>query len=98
MPANRTIVLAKDVPTMITNADVTASRFQVIGVGEVNITATVGTNPPTDFDGAIALRGGLYDGIAADQTLADLFPGVPGANRLWALANSGNTQVRISHA
>lgn len=81
--------------TQLTNGNVTELRLQVQGRFGIRIKATAGEVPPTNTGGSIEIRPG--DGIAGDQTLAQLFPGVAGANRVYAYAN-GPTSVSVSHA
>jgi hypothetical protein len=81
--------------TLLTNSDVSALRIQVLGRVGVLLKATVGAVPPTSLTGGVSLAPG--GGLTADQTLAQLFPGVPGANRVYAYA-TGGTVVSVSHA
>lgn len=97
MPANTTIDLDVRTWTLLTSADITAARVQVVGGPDVFVQATVGATPPSDTDGAMLLRSGPAGGFAADMTLANLFPGVSGANRLYAWSE-GAARVSVSHA
>jgi len=45
--------------------------------------------------GTIVLGGGNV--LAADMTIAQLWPGVAGANRVWAFANTASV-ASVSHA
>jgi hypothetical protein len=78
----------------LTTADVTRVTFQNVGISNAYIKATVGSVAPTSRAGALTYAGGQREEYAL---LSDLFPGVPGANRLWAYTD-GATAVAISHA
>jgi hypothetical protein len=95
MPRNTTINIPVGQWVLVTDADVTAVRIQVHGAYEARFKATVGAVAPTSIDGAILLL--PYGAIAADLTLAQLFPGVPGANRVYVYADMP-VAVSVSHA
>lgn len=95
MPQNTNIALTAGVWGQLTNADVTALRVQNLNGYEIKIKATVGAVAPTDATGAITIL--PYGAIAADLTLAQLFPGVAGANRVYAFADIPAI-VSVSHA
>ena len=80
---------------MVTDADVTTVTFQNITQGGMLIAATVGATAPTSDDGAISYGAAQGERNAA---LADLFPGVSGANRLWARIAGSSGTLFISHA
>lgn len=80
---------------MITDANVTNATFQNLTQGGLFIAATNGTGSPTA--GVQTLSYGAGQG-ERNVALADLFPGVSGANRLWARVQSGSGTVFISHA
>lgn len=88
--------LRKSVPaltwTMLTDANITAATLQVFG--HTRIAATLGTSAPAAAAAYIEYSGS--EGEVA-ITLADMFPGVSGANRLWAFCFAA-TEVTISHA
>lgn len=94
MPSNTTITLTASVWTQITAGDVTALRVQNQGGYEVRLKATVGAVAPTDSAGSLILQ--PYGVISADYVLADLWPGVSGANRVYALCDSP-VSVSVSH-
>jgi hypothetical protein len=84
-------------PVLLTNVNVSSLTFQNAGSAPVYVRATVGTTPPS----ASSLSGWLmYPPGTGERnvSLADLFPGEPGANRLWAVVATGNTSVLVSHA
>lgn len=97
MPFHNTIILNRDVPTMLGQSGVAISEvtFQNLGDELVKVFATVGENAPSlaDFDRAF-----IYGTRQASEavSLAKLFPGIPGANRLWGLAGLP-TKVLVSH-
>lgn len=98
MPQNTTITLDQGVWQQLTNADITAARVQNVGAYEVFVQATAGTTPPASLVGALQYGPGA--GFDASSTLANLFPGVSGANRLWSMCTSQPLvgKVSVSHA
>jgi hypothetical protein len=95
MAQNTTITAVANEWTQLTNADVTAITFQVMPSGfYVYIKATTDTTAPTDLSGAIKYSPGQGE---RNVDLADLFPGIAGANRVWAYARE-NASVMVSHA
>lgn len=77
----------------LTNSNATAVTFQV-KAGPVYLVATVGAVAPTDFDNAV-----IYD-VGQGEVgllLADLAPGTPGANRLYAHSAGPFCSIYISH-
>ena len=95
MPQNITMNILPRVWTRVTTAAVTALRLQHQGPGALLATATAGTAQPGDDTGAIMLQPG--DVILADMTLAEIWPGIAGANHVWCRSSSGG-QVSVSHA
>jgi len=82
--------------TQLTSNDVTAIRVTNISGGVTFLLkATVGASAPTDRDGAIPLAPGAT--TATDLTLAQLFPGTAGANRVYAYAQDVSS-ASVSHA
>lgn len=81
--------------TQLTDANVTAITFQNISSLPVAVTATNGATPPAESEEGLAYAGGQGE---VNRLLADLFPGVSGANRVWARASAGTQQVFVSHA
>jgi len=94
MPQNTTYALSTDW-VLITDANITAATFQTRSGSPVEILATNGTTAP-----AAMAAGILYPFPLGERnaTLADLFPGVSGANRLWARSFALDGLVFISHA
>lgn len=98
MPQNATISLPAGQWTQITNADVSAIRVQSLAPltsQPVWIKATAGAVAPTSRDGAIRLL--PNQAIGADMLIGSLFPGVSGANRVYAIADD-QIDVSVSHA
>lgn len=95
MARNETFGLTVGVWTQLTNAAATAARVQNRSGYSILISATNGATAPTTVEGAIELL--PYQIMAADITLAELWPGVTGANRLWGYSDNGAT-VSVSHA
>lgn len=81
--------------TLLTTGDVTALRVQNLG-NTVLLKATSGATAPTDDAGAIRLDAG--DALAANLTLADVWPGVSGGNRVYARALGATSLVSVSYA
>ena len=94
--AHTDIALPTATWTLITDTNVTALRVQNVGADIVLLQATSGATAPTSSGGAVCLIPG--EGIAADQTLADLFPGVASAARVWARPLNAVSKVSVSHA
>lgn len=80
---------------MVTDANVSSVTFQNLTQGGMFISATNGLTAPTNDDGAISYGSGQGE---RNVLLSDLFPGVTGANRLWARIASGTGTLFISHA
>jgi len=81
--------------TQLTNANTTAIRVQSVIGSEMTLQATNGVTAPTTQVGVIVLAGGAV--LAADLTIAQLWPGVTGANRVWAFATAASV-ASVSHA
>ncbi|NEX45171.1 hypothetical protein G3572_03065 [Rhodobacter sp. ETT8] len=81
--------------TEITDGNVAAISFQNQSGYSVYIRGTLGTTPPT---GTAGIEYGPGQG-ERNAALADLFPGVAGANRVWArAAGAGSALVWVSNA
>lgn len=94
MPQN-TSISVETAYELLTDDNVTEATFQNIGSQPIYILGTNGANKPADDLLGIVYRPGEGE---SKRSLADLFPGVAGVNRLWARAVSFPTQVFISHA
>lgn len=96
MPKHAAVTLVAGVPTLVSQpgANVTSATWLVKGVGVVKILATVGEVVPADWSAAYEYSYGVGE---RNVLLADLFPGIVGANRIYALADAQTTLV-ISHA
>ena len=96
MPANTNIAVPASTWTQLTSADVTAIRVQHDGQ-RVWIMGTVGAVAPVGSPsalGAVFIDGGRV--LAADLTLAQLFPGVA-STRVYAYSDQA-VSVSVSHA
>lgn len=94
MPRSTTVSLPAGSWTEITDADVTAITFMNEGPGYVRVMATVGATPPTTLAGSFKYEPRRGE---ANITLSDLFPGVSGANRVYAISEQKGA-VAVSHA
>lgn len=79
----------------LTDANVTAITFQNVSAMPITVTATNGTTPPAADAGGLTYAAGQGE---SNRMLAELFPGVSGANRVWARSSNGTQQVFVSHA
>ena len=95
MPQNTTIECAPRVWTLLTNNDVDALRAANLGSEAIWLQGTVGTTPPTSAAGGLPLLPGQI--LPASALLVDVFPGVAGVNRVYALTQVA-TRVSVSHA
>ena len=95
MPQMTTVAVPANTWTQITNANATSISFQNVSAGyTVFIKGTVGATPPSNFEGAIQ-----YAPMQRETNIAlsNLFPGVSGANRIYAWC-SNEAQVSVNHA
>ena len=95
MARNDNVEIPPAVWTQLTNANASSIRVQSVSGSEMMLQATNGTTAPTTQVGTIVLGGGNV--LAADMTIAQLWPGVAGANRVWAFANTASV-ASVSHA
>ena len=96
MAQNATYGLTEGTYTLLTDSDATAVTVSNNSADEpVYLIPTTDTTAPTSLDGSIVLKAG--DRIV-NTTLANLFPGVTGVDRLWAYAHNPGASVMISHA
>lgn len=94
MAQNTTINVAANAWTQLTDGNVTTITFQNIADNHIRVKATVGASAPTNLTGAIRYNPGQGERNVA---LSDLFPGVSGANRLYAWSETGASVV-VSNA
>ena len=92
MAQNTKILVPANTATLLTDSAVTALTFTVEGQFPVQLQGRAGT-------GAITTWGPTYDSGQGELNIAiaDLFPGVSGVDRVYALAFSP-TVVWVSHA
>jgi len=95
MARNDNVAIPAITWTQLTNANATAIRVQSVILSEMTLQATNGVTAPTTQVGVIVLAGGAV--LAADLTIAQLWPGVTGANRVWAFARTPSV-ASVSHA
>lgn len=94
MPQNTTATIAAATWTQLTDADISRITFQNVGSNHVLIKATIGASTPSDATGAVRYNPGQGE---RNVLLADLFPGLTGANRVYAYSPDA-TQIVVSHA
>jgi len=94
MAQNTTVTLESGVWTQLTNADATSATFQNTGAYYMLVKGTTDATQPTDAIGSIRYSPGQGE---CNTDLADLFPGLSGVARLWALCDE-SVGVFVSHA
>lgn len=94
MARQATIDVVKEAWTQLTAADVSVITFQNIGSNYVLISGTNGAVAPGSIDGALRYNPGQGE---MGASVAEMFPGVSGANRIWAYCDNAS-QVVVSHA
>jgi len=94
MAQNTTTTIAASTWTQLTDADIARITFQNVGSNHVLIKATIGASTPTNATGAIRYNPGQGE---RNVLLTDLFPGLVGANRVYAYSPDA-TQIVVSHA
>jgi hypothetical protein len=99
MAQNTSIVAGSDDWTQLTNADVTEITFQLIRGAPMYVQATSGATAPNAASVTVGIRYEAGQG-ESKRALADLFPGVASANRVWARSVEADkaTEVFVSHA
>lgn len=95
MARNDNVTCAPGAPVQLTNANAAAVRAHNLSGYTVTLQATAGTSPPASRAGGVVLQS--LGTLAADMTLAQLWPGVAGANRVWAFADL-SVDLSVSHA
>jgi hypothetical protein len=94
MAQNTTVSIPAATWTQLTDADITSLTFQNVGSNHVVIKATTDTEAPTTTDGGFRYNPGQGERNIA---MSDMFPGITGADRVWAFAPDGGVVV-VSHA
>lgn len=89
------VTLVPNTATLLTTSDCTAIRAQILSDALVRFKATATTTAPASFTGGINLFS-KGDTIPGNQTLAELFPGVTGAVRVWAYSDQA-VAISFSH-
>lgn len=97
MPARHAPVnITPGAAVAVSDGSVTAIRINNLAASDVFLQATTTSTPPANRNGAQRL--GPYGTLAADLSLADLFPGVgAGPFWVWAFADAALT-LSVSHA
>lgn len=94
MAQNTTLTIPAGTWTQLTDADIARITFQNVGSNHVLIKATIGASTPTNATGAVRYNPGQGE---RNVLLTDLFPGLVGANRVYAYSPDAS-QVVVSHA
>ncbi|MBJ2153657.1 hypothetical protein [Paracoccus sp. IB05] len=94
MPQHATLQIQPRAWTRVTSAAITALRLQNRGLEALEVQATAGTAEPVNAMGALSL--GYQEAILPDRPLAQLFPGVAGADHVWVWSASGG-EISVSH-
>lgn len=95
MARNANVTLPAGEWTQLTNANASALRVQNRGALSILLKATAGETAPTNDEGAVELL--PIEILAADLTIAQLWPGVASATRVYAWSPIACT-VSVSHA
>lgn len=96
MPRHSNITIVAGVPAALSDGAVAACRVHNTGGYAFTLQATATSTPPSSYAGGVTLFSGST--LAADLTLAELFPGVgSGALYLWAMSEVPGT-ASVSHA
>lgn len=93
MAQNTTVALTANTWTQLTDGNVTAMRALNLGTDSIWVQATVGAVAPSNTNGAVSLAPGKVEIL----TLATMWPGVAGANRIYALSPVAG-RVSVSNA
>ena len=95
MTQSNTITLTPGAWTQLTDGDTTNITFQNLSGVDIQVMGTAGATPPSDADGAFTYA---HQEGEKNVAITDLFLGVSGANRLYALGEGGSVNVVVSHA
>lgn len=96
MARSTTVTLTSGVWTEITDGTTTtAVTFQSQAGAPIHIMGTNGGTAPTTTAGAFIYK--FAEG-EKNATIADIFLGVSGADRLWGYGEGGGLKVAIQHA
>ena len=88
--AHETVTISAGTWELLTSSDVTTARIQNLGTAALVVQATDGTTAPADASGAIEYQPSQGDFL----DLAETFPGVSGAVRLWGkMERAGRVSV-----
>lgn len=95
MPQDTRLAFQGEAPYMVTNSDTDRFTLQNLAAHPIWVIATAGTDAPADNLGGLRV---LPNELILNGYLSELFPGVPGANRVWVWGFQGTVSVKISHA
>ena len=98
MALNANVTVTSTAWTQLTNANAASIRVQNLSdAQDVLLQATSGATEPTSGAGSVVLGAG--ETLAADLTIAQLWPGVATANRVWGRAKTVNAvPLSVSHS
>jgi hypothetical protein len=94
MSQNTTIAIPAATWTQLTDADISSITFQNVGSNHIVIKATTDGTAPTSTDGGFRYNPGQGE---RNVSMSNLFPGIAGADRLWAYSQDASSVV-VSHA
>jgi hypothetical protein len=94
MSQNTTIAIPAATWTQLTDADISSITFQNVGSNHIIVKATTDGTAPTSTDGGFRYNPGQGE---RNIFVAELFPGISGADRLWAYSTDASSVV-VSHA
>ena len=93
MPQNTTISIPANTWTQISDANVTVMRVCSLGTEPISLQATVGATPPSNLLGVVP----IIPREVRVVDLAQLWPGVAGANRVYAYSSVA-AKISVSNA
>lgn len=93
MAENTTVIIPAATWTLLTSADMNRVTFQNVGSNVALIKATTDATPPANTDGAYKYK---PESGEIGTFLTDMFPGIAGADRVWAYSESG-TSIVVSY-
>lgn len=94
MARNENLDLSPNSMTQLTNADASKITIQNASDNFVSIYANSSATNPDATDGHIILP---PRGLLVNESISDLFPGISGADRVFAMAAHG-ARLFVSHA
>lgn len=98
MPRNTNVILQRGIWTLVSQGAISKIRLQNQSSSDgiwIQATAGEGT-PPTNIEGSIRIP--AMEVVGTNWTIAELWPGVSGANAIWAMTQSTSVTLSVSHA